>query len=129
YHVAGLAFFPDGKELISVGNDARALRWNLTTGQQSEQQGRTLQAFFAVAVSPNGRRIAITTPRQVSLWDADSMREIARLGGLAGDPRATRFLAGGNTLVVASEEGLRVWRAPSWEEIAAAEANVKTDIK
>jgi WD40 repeat protein len=56
------------------------------------------------------------------LWDPSTGLEIARLRGHHKPVVALLFLPDGNTLVSAAGDGLRIWRAPSFEEIAEAEA-------
>jgi len=49
------------------------------------------------------------------------------LGGTGSVPSAARWSADGD--VVLAGAPWQVWRAPSWEEIAAAEAKEKTETR
>jgi len=58
----------------------------------------------------------------------DSWQEVFTLEGTGFEFDFTAFSPNGNLIGTLSSEGfLRVWRAPSWEEIAAAETKEKTE--
>ena len=58
----------------------------------------------------------------VKLWDVETGRDLATLPGKPGWYVRIGFSPDGSTLFAASREGTALlWRAPSWEEIEAAE--------
>jgi WD40 repeat protein len=66
----------------------------------------------------------------VKLWDVDSWQELLTLEGAGSLFDLTSFSPDGNAIGTLSGEGLlNIWRAPSWEEINAAEAKEKAAIK
>ena len=79
------------------------------------------------------RRTATSTIGQepIKLWDTTSWEETANLEVHGAILNVTGFLPDGNTLVGfdSRQRVLHLWRAPSWEEIAAAEAKEKAEIK
>ena len=84
--------------------------------------GKTLNAFNCIVAAPNGLRLATGAYTDyISLWDPATGLEILRLRGHHKPVVALRFLPDGNTLVSGADDGLRIWRAPSWLEIEAAE--------
>jgi WD40 repeat protein len=137
--VNGLAFMPDGKRLVSVSWDSTATLWELGTEPQPREIrsfGRTLNAFFCVAVSPDGQRIAAGTwgDMLIKIWNPTTGQEVATLKGAndwVGDPSlpgsseavaSLTFLPpDGGTLISSTYHEVRLWRAPSWKEIATAE--------
>jgi WD40 repeat protein len=120
--LAGLALMPDNQSLATVGTDATARIWDLSTRSQKVTLGKTLNAFNCIVAAPNGLRLATgANTDYISLWDPSTGLEIARLRGHHKPVVALLFLPDGNTLVSAAGDGLRLWRAPSWLEIEAAE--------
>lgn len=58
----------------------------------------------------------------IGIWSAATGQELARIKGFQGDGvDYLAFLADGDTLVSGTPEEVRLWRAPSWDEITAAE--------
>jgi eukaryotic-like serine/threonine-protein kinase len=132
--VTGVAFMPDGKKLVTVSTDHTARLWNVETQREVWSFGRALNAFYSVAVSPDGKRIAGGTwDQSIKIWNAHTGHELATLKGIHDwlDPNlrgrwdavsSLVFLPpDGNTLISGTQHEVRIWRAPSWEEIAAAE--------
>ncbi len=122
--VASVAFSPDGKLLAtaSLGNDARV--WDLPSGKLRATLRGHVQGVIAVAFSPDGKTLATGShDRKVKLWDIATHQELATfpLGGLfptLGFSPDGRMLAVGNVF----ESRIQIQRAPSFEEIAAAES-------
>ena len=81
------------------------------------------------AFSPDGRRLFSTDRRQeaVKLWDVGTRQELLTLAGAGSALIAARWNADGN--VILAGPPWQAWSAPSWEEIAAAEAKKKTESK
>jgi WD40 repeat protein len=68
----------------------------------------------------------------IRFWDTESRNELLNLQGHPGSMLiAPRFLSDDNTLAAievnfeSGERNVRLWRAPTWEEINAAEAREK----
>jgi WD40 repeat protein len=129
--VAGINFTADGKRLATVSEDATAKLWDLETRRQTRTFRRTLNSFYSLAISPNGQRItAGASDGLIHVWSSTTGLELATLrtrseGRIPGmtDVKGLQFLpTDENTLVSICESDVRVWHAPSWEEIANAEA-------
>jgi WD40 repeat protein len=141
--VNGVAFMPDCKRLVTVSEDCTAVLWDVETRRPIWSFSRTKNAFFSVAVSPDGQRIAAgTSPGGlIKLWNPTTGQEVATLKGVNDwmDPNVPgrndsiynlAFLPpDGNTLISGTGHEVRLWRAPSWEEIEAAEAKEKTEVR
>jgi len=84
---------------------------------------------FGIAFSPEGRRlISASGGREaVKLWDVATRQELLTLGGTGSALNVARWSADGDVILAGAP--WQAWRAPSWEEIAAAEAKEKTEIK
>ena len=60
------------------------------------------------------------------LWDTDSWQDVFTLEAQGTGFQGAWFSPDGNTIIWGNEAALCVWRAPSWEQIAAAEAKETT---
>jgi WD40 repeat protein len=82
-----------------------------------------------VTFSSDGQRLAAGSnePDAVKLWDLQSQQQVLTLGGRGSMFWATAFSPDGNVIGSINEQGfLHLWRAPSLEEINAAEVKEKT---
>jgi len=133
--VSGVAFMPDGKQLVTVSLDCTARLWEVETQHPMQSFGRARNAFYSVAVSPDGQRIAAGAWEQgIKIWNPVTGQEVATLKGINdwADPNLpnrwdvvttlTFLPPDGNTLISGTPVEARLWRAPSWAEIDAAEA-------
>ena len=125
-----LAVSPDGGLVSACTLDGRVLLLDPAMGKLIE----TLHGQFPVATrsafSPDGHRLFSIYGGQeaVKLWDVGTRQELLTLAGVDqyGLGRA-RWSADGDVILAGSP--WQAWIAPSWEEIAAAEAKEKTEIK
>jgi WD40 repeat protein len=106
--VTGLAFTPDGLELITAGKDNRVIFWDVRTGRLLRQLQRTRgpgQAIACLALSPNGRLLALgeqsVERSQVSLWRTNPDRELLSLPCPAMPLRHLAFSPNGLMLAAA----------------------------
>ena len=99
--------------------------FDATKGELIEVLHGHLTAAFIVTFSPDGRRLISTsnTREAVKLWDVLTRQELLTLSGAGSLPYAAYWTADGDAIL--SGPPWQVWRAPSWEEIAAAEAEAK----
>jgi WD40 repeat protein/serine/threonine protein kinase len=71
--VCSVAFHPDGKHLASIGADEQVKVWDLATGLAvfTERCGAVhmFGSAYAVALSPDGRRLAAGSDGAVKVWD------------------------------------------------------------
>ena len=88
-----------------------------------------LNAAFALAFSADGRRLISTSGGReaVKLGDVGTRQELLTLGGTGSELNVARWSADGDVILAGSP--WQAWRAPSWEEIAAAEAKEKMESK
>ncbi|MBM4089609.1 MAG: hypothetical protein FJ276_09295 [Planctomycetes bacterium] len=108
--VEGLAFFPDGRRFATCAG--RLVRiWDLATGRALQELRAPYDNLSAVAISPDGNRLASMNSHQWHLyvWDLAS-------GGLTHDLNADmspnpelRFSAEGNTLFSTDWIGIGKW--------------------
>jgi eukaryotic-like serine/threonine-protein kinase len=126
---------PDGRTLVSSSQDSTARLWDVETQREVRSYGRARNAYWALAVSPDKQRIVTGTAGDalIKIFNSTTGQELATLKGVndwVGPNHPQRFdsvfslafaLPDGNTLLSASFEEVRLWRAPSWAEIDAIE--------
>jgi serine/threonine protein kinase/WD40 repeat protein len=127
--VAG-ALSPDGDHLVVGNNWGTISVFEVPTLKRVAEFSGFFQAATSAAYSPDGSRLAAggTGVEAVKLWDTANYRELLTLPGTGSGFWETSFSADGKLLGSLNYNGvLYVWRAPSLEEIAAAEANEKAE--
>ena len=94
-------------------------------GEWIEDLHGHMNASQGVAFSPDGRRLISTFGGReaVKLWDVGTRQELLNLVGTDSDADAARWSADGDLILAGPP--WQVWRAPSWKEIAEAEAKEK----
>jgi RNA polymerase sigma factor (sigma-70 family) len=103
-------FSADGRVLVTAGKRLRV--WETATGAVRLSLGEWETPPPAVALSPNGRLLAVAGAADgaVRLWDLASGRELAPLRGHAAAVRALAFTPDGDRLLSAStDRTVLVW--------------------
>jgi WD40 repeat protein/serine/threonine protein kinase len=117
--IEDIAFITSKNMLLTASDDSTLKLWDIATQKEMRSFERAENAFFCVAPSPDGLRVAGGTYNK---WSTATGQEVARLTRF-GDPVYGLAFTDGNTLISATRSEVRLWRAPSWEEIEAAERN------
>jgi hypothetical protein len=120
-----LAVSPDGG-LVALSTEGGLVRlFDPAKGQWIGDLDGHLNTAFGVAFSADGRRLISTFGGReaVKLWDVRTRQELLNLIGTGSPLFAARWSANGDVIFAGAP--WQAWRAPSWEEIAAAEAEAK----
>jgi eukaryotic-like serine/threonine-protein kinase len=119
-----MAFSPD-ERWFAAGGSTSALMLVGVGSQQTRQIARVHpNQVNGLAFSPDGRRLITSGTAgndTLKIWDVESGRDIASLGGKPGFYEQIGFSPDGNTLFAAGWLTIFFWRAPSFEEISAWE--------
>ena len=126
-------FSPDGKLFAIASRLGYARVWETANWREAA----TLRGFklgtHSVAFSPDGERLATgagAAGAALHLWDVASWQDVLTLSAEGSIFGSTQFSPDGNTIGTSCGDGiLNVWRAPSWDEINAAEAKEKAVIQ
>ncbi|MCX6928237.1 MAG: hypothetical protein NT154_34255, partial [Verrucomicrobia bacterium] len=126
---SNLAVSPDGG-LVAATDNGQVGLFDLAKGESIEAplHGH-LNPVYSIAFSPDGRRlISASGGREVAkLWDVSTRQELLTLGGTGSLLYAARWSADGDVILAGAP--WQAWRAPSWKEIATAEAKEKTEVR
>jgi WD40 repeat protein len=126
YHLSGrpvsAAFSPNGKTLVTnIGHGIRV--WDAVTGQErSDRPGDFGTWAPALAITPDGRRLAAAdwTDRSVSIWDTTTSHLLQVLP-LKGEQRYVRNLTispNGQTLIASQYKGfIQSWDIATGKEV------------
>jgi WD40 repeat protein len=127
-----LAISPDGRFVAAsdIGGVVRLFDAHIG-GLIADMHSHSI-AVSSVAFSADGRRLISASGgnEAVKLWDVSTRQELLTLPGAAFRVSSAGWSTDGDTIYVGSVIGVparawppQAWHAPSWEEIAAAEAN------
>ena len=125
------SFSPDGKLFAVASQLGYARVWDTAAWQPVATQGGLLNGAESVHFSPDGTRLAVASvgKEAVKLWDTDGWQDVFTLPAQGTGFQGAWFSPDGNIIAWGNRVTVYLWRAPSWEEINAAEAQEKTESK
>ncbi len=129
-------FSQDGR-FIAAALRRRAGVWEVGSWRPMAMLEMTADNTYSVALSPDGGRLAVgslvrgNSQPALRLWDYVVERELLRLYNHGPFTGWIEFSPDGNSLLAVSWSGegfgvAKLWRAPSWAEIEAAEKGAVT---
>jgi WD40 repeat protein len=124
-----LAVSPDGG-LVASSTDGGLVRlFDPAKGELIGFVHGHLGGAFGIAFSADGQRLisAGGGGEAVKLWDVGTLQELLNLDGAGSQLLAAKWSADGDVILAGAP--WQAWRAPSWEEIEAAEAKEKAESK
>jgi WD40 repeat protein len=118
-HTARCAVFsPDGKCVLTGGEDGRAILWNAADGTPILQLEGHTAAITSVSFSPDGKRAATgSRDGTARICELKEGNELLTLKGHSEDVTAVAFSDDGMQVLTASRDGkIIVWPAKDWKK-------------
>jgi WD40 repeat protein len=114
-----LAFTPDGRTLLSAGEDGTIREWDAATGQPLRVLARPPRRVYGLSVSPDGKTVASGSwDTLLRRWDLASGKEVQLPRGHEGTITSVRFGDDDKTVVSTAEDGTaRTWEAATGKEL------------
>jgi len=123
-----MAFSPDNRMLATVSTTDFGVLWNTENWNSMATLRGHSKSIHGISFSADSRRVLTSgnAGDAIKLWDMDSYQEVATLSAEGSVFMYPSLSENGRTLAAVSMNNgnpvLHVWRAPTWEEIEAAEA-------
>jgi WD40 repeat protein len=122
YPSVSLAVSSDGGLVALSTYGGRVRLFDPANGDWIDDLHGHLNAVNGAAFSADGRRLisAGSAREAIKIWDVDTRQELLTFEGRSSGLETARWSSDGD--VILAGPPWQAWRAPSWEEIAAAEA-------
>jgi eukaryotic-like serine/threonine-protein kinase len=124
-----LAFSRDGKQLVTVTDETKGFvmpgkydrvvrRWDVATGTMDRLIGRAGQTGYNLALSHDGRRLAVTADARLRMWDLGSGAEPQEFIGHNNDLSDVQFSPDDAWLATSSRDRtVKIWDVARVEEV------------
>jgi WD40 repeat protein/tRNA A-37 threonylcarbamoyl transferase component Bud32 len=115
--VNSVVYCPDGKQIVTAGQDGTVRFWDAMTGQSSSILRGASGQIISLAIRPDGKQLASTAveydrPGSVMIWDVTPREESRTFSAGKGKARGLAFSPDGDRVASTStEESVRVWDA------------------
>lgn len=102
-------FSPDGKTIISGGEDNRIRIWNSQTGKEIQKYHEHSDGIDDIIFSPDGKRFASIASDSLMIWDTYSKQILVKKTDVFPRIQAVAFSPDESTIAVAQYETIVIW--------------------
>ena len=118
---------PDQRWVATCSQNGSVVLYDALTMQRDKVLHGRMQGVDGLVFSPDGKTLVSGAGgfEAIKLWHIETGQELLTLPGKGSLLSEVQFMENGNTILAGrfGQRGVwQMWRAPSWEEIAAAEA-------
>lgn len=111
--VADLAFTPDGKKLIYAIYPTKFAVWDIASNQIESTLWDEENSAPGIAVSPDGRWIALKTTDRVNIWDVANGKFVTQIPAFF----RPQFSADSQKILVNNDKQFIVYQTGTWTEL------------
>jgi WD40 repeat protein len=116
--VNAVAFSPDGRWIVAVGDDKTAHVWEASTGRIATALNANDGTLWSAAFSPNGQRLVTAGDRTPRVWEVGTWSKVGELQGHTGRVQSVAFSPDGQRIATAAwDQTARVWEADTAQEV------------
>jgi RNA polymerase sigma factor (sigma-70 family) len=117
--VTALTFTPDGKRLVTGGEDKAVHLWDIETGKEVRSFTGHDDRVLCAAVSPDGKLLVTgAADATARLWDLATDKELHVLKGHEYAVGAVAFSPNGKSLLTGGHDGfVRLWEVATGKEL------------
>ena len=128
--ISCLAISQDGR-FLAAGTARNLIHlWDVNSRQKLGILRGHVSGLAGLSFSPDGKTLASCGDNRLKLWNIETVQEILTLARFSSGGLVTMFSSDGLALAASQTDGHgQLWRAPSFEEIAATEAREKAEGK
>lgn len=116
--VSSIAFYPDGKRIITSGEDQMIRFWDATSAELIGEPLPIGEAIVALSLSSDQRSLAIATGSKIRLWDVETRQPTDVVFEHARNISAIEFCPNSSLLLAGGEDAeVRVWDVETKQEV------------
>ncbi len=115
--VRAVLYSPNGKLIVTAGDDGAVKLWNPLTGKEISKLVQYSSPITAVSFLPNSNKLAIPLGSSMAIWDVATKKQIAILPEGSGSWIFT-FSPDGKILATAHGKIAKLWSMENYKELA-----------
>ncbi|MEM9459005.1 MAG: CHAT domain-containing protein [Myxococcota bacterium] len=127
--ISAVVASPDGTRFITGDKEGSTLVWDAERGTE-EAAYRGTGMVQQIAISPDGRRVAVALERLVELWNIRQREKVATLRGHRANVRDVAFSPEGRRLATVSrDKAVRLWSADSGAALGVLDGHTEPIVR